>query len=189
MALRLTHKPSGRPKPAKRSGSKAGRFIRSTVIGMATLLLLIVGGGVAYTWYEGTYSPPAAAVPLPVSHTANAIIKPVQPQPDAPVGVSVQSITSPIAPGSNASVTIRTNAGAKCTISVMYNNVASKDSGLVPKTADEYGMVTWAWTVGPSVPLGKWPVKASCANAKNSGVVDQDLVVTNSAAADATAAN
>ncbi len=74
-------------------------------------------------------------------------------------------------------MTVKTNAAAACNIKVVYDKTASTDSGLIAKVADEYGMVSWGWTVEPSVPLGKWPVKVTCANAKHSAVVQSDLVV------------
>ena len=104
-------------------------------------------------------------------------IKHVKPAENAPVGVSIQTLTTPIVPGSNASVVIKTNPSATCTIKVEYNGVASKDSGLAPKVADDFGTITWAWTVELAVPEGKWPVSITCIKGKLSGVVLGDLVV------------
>jgi hypothetical protein len=58
--------------------------------------------------------------------------------------------------------------------------VVAADPGLVKKTADEYGMVSWTWGVSRSVPVGKWPVTVTCAIGKHSGVVIGDLEVVNS---------
>lgn len=95
--------------------------------------------------------------------------------PDAVVGVAVQMITSPLVPGSNAMINIKTNNDAKCKITVVYNKVPSTDSGLSDKVADEFGVVSWTWTVEPTAPLGSWPVTVTCANEKKSGVVVTDL--------------
>jgi hypothetical protein len=54
---------------------------------------------------------------------------------------------------------------------------ASTDSGLAQKNADEYGLLSWTWTVEPTVPLGKWPVKISCAYDGKGAFVQGDLVV------------
>jgi hypothetical protein len=157
------------------------RAVRNTLISIVVLLAVIVGGGVAYTYFlgpDGTQT--ADAITAPVEAPApQPAIKPTQPAADAKVSASVSMITSPVAPGSNSSVAIKTNAGAACKISVVYDKVETKDSGLTPKTADEFGTVSWAWTVGSSVPLGKWPVKVTCTNVKGdkSAVVQADLVV------------
>lgn len=125
-------------------------FLRNMIISFAVLLVLFVGGGVAYTWYMGQSSVEASAVVEPVlpkprvttptKHTQSA---------NARVSASVQSMTSSVAPGSNASITVRTNPDAKCTISVIYDKTASVDSGLTPKTADEYGIPRCVNCVAP----------------------------------------
>jgi len=116
-----------------------------------------------------------ASPSVPTSPTP--VIKRAKPDPNNPSSASIQMFTSSVAPGSNASITVRTNPEAKCTIKVEYNKVPSTDSGLVPKVADEYGIVSWAWTVEEEVPLGKWPVKVTCVHNKRSAVVQGDLMV------------
>ena len=157
---------------------RVAKFIRNISISVGALLLLAVGGGVAYTWFMGRNSienTPAMAAPAePVAPTT---LKHVQPAANAKVGASIQMLTSPVEPGSNASVTVRTAPGAQCTITVVYNKVASKDSGLSAKTADEFGIASWTWTVEASVPLGKWPVTVTCAYNKQTAVVQGDLVI------------
>ncbi len=161
----------------RRTRARIARFIRNIAISAGILLVLFIGGGAAYTWYMGrTNTSSVAVVPVQSADVA-PVIKHVQPAANVNESASIQSLTSPIVPGSNASVTIKTNPNSLCTISVEYNLVASKDSGLSAKTADDFGMVTWAWTVEPSVPLGKWPVKITCAYNKKSAFVQGDLVV------------
>lgn len=176
--LRIKNTQPRRSRPAKSKTNGAVKFIRNTIISVIVLLILFVGGGVLYTWYMGKYNPAKpTSVVKPVATAVSPVRKAPQPASDAKVGVSIQLLNSPVEPGANTSITIRSNAGAKCTILVEYNKVPSKDSGLVPKTTDEYGMVTWTWTVEPTVPYGKWPVTVTCANAKNSGKVVGDLLV------------
>ena len=139
--------------------------------------MLLVAAGAAYTFLMGHQ-----ASNTPVHTTADVApvepaIKPSKPAPNAPESAAVESLTSPVAPGANASVAIKTNPGSKCTIAVVYNNVASTDSGLVAKIADDYGDVSWSWTVGPDVPLGTWPVKVTCAYNTRSAFVQGDLTV------------
>jgi hypothetical protein len=158
-----------------RKASPMLRAVRNVIVTMVILMGLFVGGGVVYTWYNGKYGEPpkvTATLKKPVPSRS-----PSKPSPTGRVGASVQMITSPIAPGDNASITVKTNADAKCTIVVEYNKVVAKDSGLVQKVADDYGLVTWAWSVPVTAPAGKWPVTVLCANLKFSGQVIGDLVI------------
>lgn len=159
------------------SKPKILKTIRNIVISFVVILVLAFGAGAGYTWYMGKQNVASTVVAEPVE--AVTVIKPTKPADNAPVGVSVQSLISPIAPGLNTSITIRTTPSATCDISVVYKDVQSTDSGLKAQQADDFGMATWTWTVGPSVPLGKWPVKVTCSYNKKSGVVQGDLVVAN----------
>jgi hypothetical protein len=137
-----------------------------------------VGGGVGYTWYMGQHDDGSTlGVATPVEATPAPVIKPSKPSPNAPVGASVQMLTTPVVPGENASITVKTTPMANCTIKVEYNKVASTDSGLIPKAADEFGIIGWSWTVEESVPLGTWPVTVTCTYNKKSAMVRGDLVV------------
>ncbi|MEO5499004.1 MAG: hypothetical protein ABIR46_00725 [Candidatus Saccharimonadales bacterium] len=151
---------------------------RNIAIGAIVMLVILIGAGIGYTWYMGEN---AAQNPQAFAVAGEAVVRPAvepsKPDPTAKVGASVQMLTSPVVPGSNASVMIRTNPGATCVITVEYDKVPSKDSGLTQKTADEFGMVEWAWTVEDTTPLGKWPVTMTCANQKNSAMTRGDLEV------------
>jgi hypothetical protein len=151
--------------------------VRNASLGIFTLIFLAVVGGFLYTWYMGGDNSAVAEEVIDTTSDLPTLNKPVIQATNVPVGVSVQSITSPITPGSNAMIAIKTNTYAKCKITVAYNKVLSKDSGLVDKTADDYGTVSWTWNVEPSVPLGKWPVTVTCANDTKYGLVIGDLVV------------
>lgn len=148
-----------------------------TIISIVVVLIVLVAAGIGYTYYLGpdaSQTTPAAAPPAIVP---NSIPKPTQAAANAKIGVSIQTLTSPVKLGANASVAIKTLPAAKCTISVTYNNVASKDSGLAPKNADEYGVASWTWTVDAAAAVGKWPVKVNCVLNERSAVVQGDLVV------------
>lgn len=151
------------------------KTIRTISITTGSLLVLAIIAGLAYTWFIGRT--PVAVVPLDTSTIIQPVIKRTPVADNVQESASVQYITSPITPGTNAMVTVKTNPASTCTISVVYNKTASTDSGLSTKISDEYGSVTWAWTVEPTVPLGKWPVKVTCARGKLSAVVIGDLVV------------
>ncbi|PKL31847.1 hypothetical protein CVV43_00110 [Candidatus Saccharibacteria bacterium HGW-Saccharibacteria-1] len=158
--------------------NRAAKIAIRLGVSAVVLLIIIVGGGIFYIWYSGQNSAPVTieAEPTPIKTSVQA--KPAKIDENANVGVVTQSLTSPVKPGSNSSIIIKTNPKADCVISVIYNKVASTDSGLVAKVADEYGVVSWTWTVSNTVPLGKWPVKVTCSHNKKSGVGGGDLVVT-----------
>ncbi|RWZ78317.1 MAG: hypothetical protein EOT05_00945 [Candidatus Microsaccharimonas sossegonensis] len=97
---------------------------------------------------------------------------------NVPANASVQSLTSPVRPGDNASISVKGNPGSTCTIKVEYNKVSSTDSGLIAKKTDEFGVITWSWFVEATVPEGKWPVTINCEYNKKTAVVIANLVVT-----------
>lgn len=158
--------------------SKIVKSIRNIVISVVVLLVLIMGAGIGYTWYVGqTDVKNNSAIAESAEYKPTPAIKRVAPAPNAKIGASVQAIASPVAVGANTSITVKTNPDVACSISVVYDKTASTDSGLKPKVADEYGIVTWAWTVDDTAAIGKWPVKVTCARDKQSAVVHGDLQV------------
>lgn len=155
------------------------RVIRRTIISVVVLVILFLAAGVAYVLIaDGNVSHPPAATPKKSADQEPSLPKPVAPAANAQEGVSVETVTSPVAAGSNAAITVSTNAGSKCSITVTYNGVKSTDSGLAPKTADAYGTVNWTWTVGGSVPAGNWPIEVTCVYNGRSGVSASSLQVT-----------
>jgi hypothetical protein len=155
----------------------ATKTARNVGISITVLLLLLVGGGVGYTYLFGSDdSLDAASISLP-KQPAEPQLKTVKPAENAKIGASVETLTSPVAQGENAAINIRTLATAKCTISVVYNNVAATDSGLAPKTADAYGLVTWTWTVDKAAATGTWPVWVTCSYRDKQAKVKGDLLV------------
>jgi hypothetical protein len=156
------------------------RTIRNILISVVVMLALIVGGGIAYVKFAGGEDG-AKKEPAPAQNTNTdnfALPKPKTPNPKAPEGAAIESFLTPAKAGTNTSITIKTNAGSTCTISVTYNDVPSKDSGLTPKTASSYGIASWTWTVDSAVPVGTWPVKVTCSLNKKSAVVIGNLQVT-----------
>ncbi len=156
--------------------SKALRRTLIIVICAFVLLALVIGGAVAYTYYFGA-TPTIQTLKDAPKPQVNAVKKPAPIADDAKVGVSTQTLTSPVMPGANSFISIHTLAGIPCTIDVVYNKVKSTDSGLVQKTSDEYGVVSWSWTVEQGATLGTWPVVVTCAHGKQTGTVTANLVV------------
>lgn len=152
------------------------RLARGIVTTLLVLTILFMGAGMAYAWYTSQRSPEVITTAPPKPATKKISTSPVV-DPKTPVGVSVTVLTSPIKAGSNASITIKTKPLAACSIKVEYDKKPSTDGGLVPKSADEYGVATWAWTVEQGRPAGTWPVDVTCARDGKSGYLREFIVV------------
>lgn len=156
------------------------KIVRNILISALVLLVLMVSGGVGYIWYTGQTDGQevlAATDPVVEAPSARPMVTPTKPGPDVPVGASVQALLSPVAPGANTTISIKTRPEATCVLKVAYNNVPSTDSGLVEKQADEFGVVSWTWTVEPAAAIGTWPVDVRCTYEDKSGVVRGHLQV------------
>jgi hypothetical protein len=155
------------------------RTIKNIALSMIALAVVFAGVGVVYVLYTGQSSSDAKAAPLPPSPPPGAAIpKPHKPGANTPESAGIQSLFTPVKIGQNTSMAVRTLPNSVCTISFIYINTPSKDSGLVQKNADDYGNVTWAWTISGDVPVGKWPAKVTCTYNKKSAVVIGDVEVT-----------
>jgi len=97
-------------------------------------------------WNGGTQIAAGTTTSAPVASTGAAF--PLQ----------VISVTSPVAPGSDATLTAQTEPNAKCTITVNYKSGPSSASGLGAKAADGQGNVSWTWNVGKSTTAGTWQI-------------------------------
>jgi hypothetical protein len=156
---------------------KSVAYARKIALTIVILIVVVVGVGIGYTWYVGQQTPAPTAIAPPLEATPVKVVTKPKVDLKAPVSASVQSLSTPVAPGDNAAITVRSSLESTCKILVEYNKVASKDSGLIEKKVDEFGMVSWSWKVEESVPLGKWPVEVTCTRAKNSAVTKEDLEV------------
>lgn len=154
------------------------RTIRNITISVVVIIAVLVSAGLIYTWVVGKQTSPVVTAE-PEETTVSTPIQRTAPADNATLGASIQSLTSPVAPSENASVIIKTNPGAWCTIKVVYDKTPSKDSGLVGKTSDEFGSISWTWTVNQNAATGKWPVTITCVRNKLSAVVVGDLLVKN----------
>lgn len=153
------------------------RSLRNSLISAAVLIVLFGVGGLVYTWWVGRNTTIPEVESVSTETPVNSIFDPSVPDPNGTIGAAVHVLTSPVKPGENASITVKSNAGADCTIKVTYNKKPSRDSGLGPKVADKYGNVSWSWTVEKTAPVGTWPVQVDCANQSKSAMVIGNLVV------------
>ena len=137
------------------------RFARRMAIAIVVMIFLFAVAGIIYAWYMGR-DPENRVVETGVPTTTKKTIEPYQPPTDAAVYIVLESITTPVTIGNTATITIKTNPKAVCQITFTVDKSPISDTSLLPKTADEYGLIQWSWTV-KAVP-GKWPVETTCAN-------------------------
>jgi competence protein ComEC len=86
------------------------------------------------------------------------IIQATQTPASANPTLEIASVTSPIAPGSRATLNAKTLPGAACSITVYYKSGPSKAQGLGPVTADASGNCSWSWNVGSNTTPGNWRI-------------------------------
>lgn len=142
------------------------KLVKWTVI-IVVLLVLIIGLGILIIWLLQPKKIDSNTTPAPA--TQKPTIAPAHKfGPNIPIGSSVQSISSPIAPGDNAYVTLRTTEGATCSIKVVSLDQHGKeidrvsDSGLVDKKVDDFGVVTWTWTMPVGAAIKIWQADMYC---------------------------
>jgi micrococcal nuclease len=83
--------------------------------------------------------------------------------------VSLVQLSSPVAPFSDAMISVKTLPAASCTIAVLYKSGPSRAKGLGAKMADGSGVVEWRWRVGSSTTPGQWPVVVTCERGSDRG--------------------
>lgn len=142
------------------------------------LLILFVVAGAGYVLYQDLHAKDSSTSSPAIVVASEPIIKPTTPGANVPEGAAIETLTSPAVLGETASVTVKTNAGSTCTIAVVYNNVPSKDAGLVTKTADDFGTISWNWKIDTSVPTGSWPINVTCSLNKKSAFVQGNILIT-----------
>jgi len=138
-------------------------MIRPTIghkiaLGTLSLLVIVFLAGFIYVYYsdQTTQSTP--------TKSKSSIYRPITPppatNPTSPEGVSIDTLTSPVAAGSPASVSVQTDNTSICTITISYS--ASNISSLKPDTTNPYGVAEWTWTIPPTTPAGNYPIKITC---------------------------
>jgi hypothetical protein len=75
--------------------------------------------------------------------------------------VSLVRVTSPVSPGSYATLTVHVSRPATCSIRVTYYSGPSHAAGLYPKHS-RGGRVSWTWKVGTRTTAGRWPIVVNC---------------------------
>jgi len=96
----------------------------------------------------------------------------------AAAGLTVTFTSLPVAHRDNpTSASVKTTAGAACTIKVKYRTGYSRAKGLEKKTAPANGRITWTWEVGKTTTPGKWPVTVTCTKGSKSGTATRLMTV------------
>lgn len=155
------------------------RRLASTAIFLVVTIAVLSVAGFLYTWYIGQQTDVPVVEVAETPRVSARPKDPPKPTKETQVGIVVQAFSTPVTIGDNASLSIRTLPGVPCTISFTVNedNERSTDTGLIPKIADDYGLVDWTWSVKANVRPGTWPVEVTCANGSQSVYSRSDLEV------------
>lgn len=140
----------------------------------------LIGGeqrGDGYTWRQvrdadGTLGYVIADFLLPLQAPPGAT--PILPPPT----IRVEEITSPVARGAEATLTIVTRPGVRCEVRVLlYGPATVPREGLESKTADADGVCSWTWRVPEDVVPGTWRYRISAGEGEGRATREVPLVV------------
>ena len=128
-------------------------------------LLLAAGVLVAVACGDTTVPAPAQSEASPAA-TEIATQTSTPPATTFP-GTAISFVNGPltVGQGSNATVQVKTDPNTSCSIEVDYKSGPSTAAGLIPKTSDSAGNVSWTWKVGANTTPGSWPITITCGNA------------------------
>jgi hypothetical protein len=84
--------------------------------------------------------------------------------PSASASVRLVSVTSPVSPGSHATLVAAVSPARTCSITVLYKSGPSRAQGLYAKRPSG-GRVSWSWMVGTRTTPGRWGITVSCGSA------------------------
>ena len=118
-----------------------------------------------------TTTPTATPAAKTVATQAPAPTHPATPAPtQAPAPPPAAFVSFPngavsASPGQTALLSVATTPNSACSIEVDYYSGPSHAQGLVPKTSDAAGRVSWAWIVGTRTTPGQWPITVTCGSA------------------------
>ncbi len=116
-----------------------------------------------------TYTPPIVTTPVYRAPTVPATTtQPVEYYPSPKetgqtstgsiISLQIVSITTPVKPYSYATLKVKTNPGAICSIALYHGSTEGAAGGLGKKVADGNGDSSWTWGIGPDTERGSWRV-------------------------------
>jgi len=122
---------------------------------VAALLLVVACGDTTAPATPQSEAIPSesAAAPTPVVTASPAAVQAVVTFVNGPLTVPN---------GQNATLEVKTTPNTACSIEVDYKSGAATAAGLVPKTSDSAGNVSWTWKVGANTTPGVWPITVTC---------------------------
>lgn len=151
--------------------------VRKIIVSIIILLVLILMAGTVYVYLVDRNNKPKT-VKTSANQQIQALPTPVAPASNVPEGVAVEAVSSPVAIGSDASISVLTNAGSTCDIVFSSNGAQTKNPALTPATANAYGSVNWTWTITDSEPIGNLSFTITCYYHSRSGVGTGNIQVT-----------
>jgi hypothetical protein len=96
-----------------------------------------------------------------LSATQNNEIKKTEPTKATQLALQITSVTSPVRAGEKATLVAHTEPGARCKISVYYTATRSAAEGLIEKTVEASGNVSWTWKVGTDMAAGTYRIEVT----------------------------
>lgn len=155
---------------ARSRQSKRERWLKTlrTLTVIFVIIAVVVGG--IYFLIAWLNKPKVAGTTPTATETQQipSILTPHKPPRDMAIGSSIQTLTSPVAPGGNVSLTLRTTESAICAIKVIRLDDQMRevgrvtDGGLADKKADDFGVVTWTWTMPSDAAIATWHADILC---------------------------
>lgn len=94
-----------------------------------------------------------------------------------PLSVKLISVTTPVHPGDDATVSVQTAPKSQCEIIVKMKSGKSTAKGLEPKEANNTGKVSWTWKVAKNVKPGTVNITCNCSWAEKKGSLDTTMEV------------
>ena len=136
----------------------------------ALLLAPVLLAGIACAESTASNQTPPPETPASSSQEAASPSPSSSPVPSlsqSAVAAVVTFANAPVAAsrGQNATLQASTSPNTSCGIEVDYKSGPSTAAGLVPKTSDASGHVSWTWKVGSNTTPGSWPITVTCGGA------------------------
>jgi hypothetical protein len=110
---------------------------------------------------------PATTTQSEATPSASAAATPTAPASPVSAKTVVTFLNAPltVAHGQNATLQAKTAPNTSCSIEVDYKSGPSTAAGLVAKSSDSAGNVSWTWKVGANTTPGAWPITVTCGGA------------------------
>ncbi len=162
----------------RRAPSVSAQRIKLVVEGTVVELIDGEQRGDGYTWRQ------IRDVDGSTGYVIAEYLQPIQGPPGAtpvlpPPSIRVEEITSPVARGAEATLTIITRPGVRCELRVLlYGPATLPREGLGAKTADPQGVCTWTWTVPEDVVPGAWRYHISAGEGEGRATREVPVIVT-----------